>query len=163
MVRVPLRLFVLITALLTAGCADAPRFDQVSAQVPPVDGRARLFVYRTYDLSQSLQWVPVSVNGTGIGGVGPGHVVVCYLPPGTYTIDARSEGLWPDQAKTVAVAAGQDVYAEIGSFEGLDPTDESGAGMESTFVVMLEDTAAGRSAIAQLWYEPCQGLFAPKA
>lgn len=161
MARALLRLLALNMALLMAGCADAPRLYQVSAQLPPLDGRARLFVYRIYNLSQSLEWVPVSVNRTGIGGVGPGHVLVCYLPPGTYTIDARSEGLWPNQTKTVAVAAGQDIYAEIGSFRGLNPTDSSGSGVLSTFVVMLRDTATGERAVAQLWYRPCREPFAP--
>jgi hypothetical protein len=155
-----LRRFVVLIAVLAAGCADQPRFAQISAQLPPPDGHARLFVYRAFDLGQSLEWVPVFVNGSTIGGVGPGRVLVCYLPPGTYTIAAKSEGLWPNQTKTVAVAAGQEIYAKVGSFRQIGPTDDTGGGFLSTFVIMLEDTAAGRQDVAQLWYAPCDAPFA---
>jgi hypothetical protein len=155
-----LRRFVVLIAVLAAGCADTPRFAQISAQLPPPDGHARLFVYREYDLGQSLEWVPVAVNGSGIGAVGPGHVLVCYLSPGTYTIAAKSQGLWPNQTKTVAAAAGQEIYAKVGSFREAGPTDDGSGGLLSTFVIMLEDTPAGRRDVAQLWYAPCEAPFA---
>ncbi len=154
MARTATRLIVLI-ALALAGCAEAPRFDQVVAQLPPQGATARLFVYRDYDLTQSLSWVPIKANGNQLGGLGPGHVLVCDLPPGTYTIEAQSQGLWPEQNKTVTVAAGQQVYARIGSFHTTDP-DSHGQVLMTTFVVMLQDSAAGRRDIAQLWYTPCE-------
>jgi hypothetical protein len=155
-----LRRFVVLIAVLAAGCANEPRFAQISAQLPPPDGHARLFVYRAYDLGQSLEWVPVALNSYGIGAVGPGQVLVCYLSPGTYTIAAKSEGLWPNQTKTVAVAPGQEIYAKIGSFRQIGPTSDIRGGFLDTFVIMLEDTAAGRRDVAQLWYAPCDAPFA---
>jgi hypothetical protein len=145
-----------LCALALVGCAaEGPRFDQVAASLPQSPGGARLLVYRDYDLAQSLAWVPIFVNGVELGGVGPGHVLVCDLPPGTYTTEARSEGLWPDQAKAVTVGAGQTVYAKIGSFRGVNP-DTHGQELISTYVVMLQDTATGRRDVGPLWYTPCE-------
>jgi hypothetical protein len=151
---------LMLLALALAGCggatdADAPRYDAVAAQLPLQEGAARLLLYRDYDLAQSLAWVPVKLNGADIGGVGPGHVMVCDVPPGTYKLEAQSQGLWPGQDKTVSVAAGQQIYAKIGSFKTIDP-DTHGQQLMSTYVVMLQDTASGRRDVGQLWYTPCQ-------
>jgi hypothetical protein len=156
-----MRWVVLVVLALLAGCAAPPRFAEIAARLPPPDGHARLFVYRAYDLAQSLAWVPIFVNGAEIGGVGPGHVLLCDLPPGTYTIAARSQGLWPGQEKTVAARPGQQIYAEIGSFRSIDPTVSVGQVLTSTYVVMLKDTAAGSRDVAALWYAPCAAPYAP--
>ena len=78
-------------ALALVACAPTPRLGEVAAKLPPPGKSARLFVYRDYDLGQSLQWAPVEVNGAEIGGVGPGHVIVCDLPPGVYPVAPRTE------------------------------------------------------------------------
>lgn len=148
------RIFVLF-ALMLAGCAAGPRQNESTARLPPPGANARLFVYRNYDLAQSLAWVPIFVNGTEIGGVGPGHVLVCDLPPGTYTIEPRSQGLWPEQAKTVSAGPGQTVYARIGSFRGANP-DTHGQQLISTYAVMLQDTTTGQRDVGSLWYTPCE-------
>lgn len=155
---------LMLLALALAGCggamdANAPRYDAVAAQLPLQEGKARLLLYRDYDLAQSLAWVPVKLNGSDIGGVGPGRVMVCDVPPGTYKLEAQSQGLWPGQDKTVSVAAGQLVYAKIGSFKTIDP-DTPGQHLISTFVVMLQDSASGRRDVGQLWYTPCQRKLA---
>jgi len=167
---------LVLLALVVAGCAPTPRLDEIAASLPPSGNNARLFVYRAYDLSQSLTWEPVYVNGTEIGGVGPGHVLVCDLPPGLYTIAPRAERLWPDQAKTVRVAAGEAVYAKVGSFWmvgfGTRPfklaalqmagvTVNGGTNLVPIFVVMLQDPANGRHEVGTLWYAPCNPPYAP--
>jgi hypothetical protein len=146
------RLVVLLVFAL-AGCAgQAPTFDDVAATLPPVPpGEVRVFVYRDFEPYQSLSWVPVFLNGNEIGAVGPGHVILRDVPPGTYRIEAKSEGLWPDQAKTVDALAGQAIYAKITSFKGLNPSVSSGATM-TTFVVTLMDPATARHEIGTLWY-----------
>jgi hypothetical protein len=143
---------LLLVALAVAGCGGGPIFDQVSATLPPVPaGEARIFVYRDYEPYQSLSWVPVFFNGATIGAVGPGHVLMRDVPPGTYKIEPKSEGLWPDQAKTVRVAAGDSVFAKIESFNGLDDTGASD--LQTTFVVVLVDPVAARREIGPLWYD----------
>jgi hypothetical protein len=172
------RVLVLL-ALALASCAPTPRLSEITATLPPPGNHARLFVYREYDLGQSLLWEPVYVNGAEIGGVGPGHVLVCDLPPGLYTIAPRAEHLWPNQAKTVHVAAGQVVYAKVGSFwmgsgtrpsklAALHPGDQladmtasDGFTLYPVFVIMLEDPAVGQREVGALWYAPCNPPYAP--
>lgn len=144
---------VLLLALVAAGCASLPTFDQASARLPPIPaGEARIFVYRDYEPYQSLSWVPVFFNRATIGAVGPGHVLMRDVPPGTYTIEPKSEGLWPDQAKSVRVAAGDTVYAKIESFNGLEATGSSDE-LQTTFVAVLVDPIAARREIGPLWYD----------
>jgi hypothetical protein len=144
---------VLLLALAAAGCASPPTFDQVSATLPPIPaGEARIFVYRDYEPYQSLAWVPVFFNGATIGAVGPGHVLKRDVPPGTYKIEAKSEGLWPDQAKTVRVAAGDSVFAKIESFNSLSDTGDSDE-FQTTFVVVLVDPVVARREIGSRWYD----------
>ncbi|HXY98862.1 MAG TPA: hypothetical protein VEI03_02600 [Stellaceae bacterium] len=147
------RLF-LVFALALAGCAgEAPTFDDVAAGLSPAPANgARLFVYRDFEPYQSLSWVPVFLNGKEVGAVGPGYVIMRDLPPGGYRIEAKSEGLWPEQAKTVSIAAGETVYAKITSFKSADPSSNNAGATITTFVVTLVDAATGRREIASLWY-----------
>lgn len=169
-------------ALALAGCASPPRLGQVAATLPPPGNNARLFVYRDYDLAQSLQAVPVYVNGAEIGGVGPGDVIVCDLPPGLYTIAPRADKLWPDQAKSIRVAAGEAFYAKVGSFwttgSGTEPfrlaslrpaglqladvTVSPGPNLVPVFVVMLQNPATAQGEVGAMWYAPCNPPYAPR-
>jgi hypothetical protein len=162
-----------LLALALAGCTPTPRLGEIAASLPPSGNNARLFVYRDYNLSQSLLWEPVYVNGAEIGGVGPGRVLVCDLPPGLYTIAPRAEHLWPDQAKTVRVAAGEAIYAKVGSFwmvgfgtrsfklAAAGVPVNNGTILVPIFVVMLQDPAIGQREVGALWYAPCTPPYAP--
>lgn len=158
-----LRWMMFFALALLAGCAAPPRFAEVATRLPPPGGQARLFVYRAPTLSQSLEWVPIFLNRAPIGGVGPGHVLVCDMPPGTYTIATASQGLWPNQDRTVSVQPGQQIYAEIGSFRTPNPTARSNRVLQSTFAVMLQDTAVGSRDVMQLLYYPCNAPYSPPA
>ena len=146
-------LAALVLAALLAGCASVPTFDQASTGLPPTPtSEARLFIYRDFEPYQSLSWVPVFLNGTVTGAVGPGRVLMRDLVPGTYTIEAVSQGLWPNQAKTVIVAPGQTVYAKVQTFKSANPTTDRFQ-LQTTFVVVLMDTATGRREIGPLWLQ----------
>ena len=155
------RSLLLLVAILAAGCTPGPTFDQVSASLPPPPaGMARVFVYRDVGSYQDLSWVPVSFNGGDIGAVGPGKVLMRDVAPGTYTISAKSDGLWPDQDKTVIVAPGQTIYTKIESLRSLDPTRDRPAWL-ITYVVQLVDTVTGRREIGGLWYSAAAGPTGP--
>jgi hypothetical protein len=147
------RLFALVLLALAACAGEQPTFDQVGGRLPPPPANtARIFVYRAFEPYQSLDWVPVFFNGATVGAVGPGKVILRDVAPGTYTIEAKSEGLWPEQAKTVTVQAGDVIYAKITSFKTLDPTPGQPAEVV-TYVVVLMDPASARREIGPLWYE----------
>lgn len=153
MMRTVVRQLLLLAVVLVAGCSGErpPRVDQSS--LPPIPaGMARLYVYRDFEPYQSLAYVPVFLNRADIGAVGPAKVLFRDVAPGTYTIEAKSEGLWPDQTKTVALGAGQTAYAKIESFHGLDPTANRPE-LQTTFVVVLIVPEIAARETGLLWLE----------
>lgn len=157
------RLMVLVVLALTACAGDQlATFDRAGAGVPPPPpNTARIFVYRDLEPYQSLVWVPVSFNGAAVGAVGPGKVFLRDVAPGTYTIEPRSDGLWPEQAKTVTVQAGETVYAKVTSFKTFFTAPRGGGSELSTFVVVLMDPATARREIRPLWYEAKSAMALP--
>ena len=148
-----MRQLLLLAVVLLAGCSGEtpPRFDQ--SGVPPIpEGMARVYLYRAFEPYQSLAYVPVFLNRADIGAVGPGKVLFRDVAPGTYTIEAKSEGLWPNQTKTVTLGAGQTLYAKIESFRGLDPTADAPV-PQTTFVVVLIAPEIAEREMGQLWLE----------
>ncbi len=155
--RAAWRWLFLLAVVTVAGCSTAPTFDEVAANLPPLPpGEARIFVYRDFEPSRNLSFVPVFFNGAQVGAVGPGKVIMRDVTaPGTYTISVKSAGLWPNQDKTVLIQPGQTVYAQIQSLRGLNPRANQPV-TQTTFVVVLQDTVTGRRQIGPLWYEARQ-------
>ena len=150
----------LLLMLALAGCANnAPTFDEVEPTLPRPPGTARFIIYRNFEPNQSLSWVPVFIDRATVGAVGPGFVIVRDMPPGTYTLEAKSQGLWPGQAQTVTVEAGQTVYAKITSFRSRNPSSIGGT-LQTTFVLNFVDPALARQEIGRLWYEATARLRA---
>jgi hypothetical protein len=153
-VRSLLLLLALASALL--GCAEGPRFAQVAATVPPVPaGAARIFFYRWLEPYETLSWTPVYLNGATVAVSQPGTVLYRDVPPGTYAIAVRSEGVYPGQFKTVAVGPGQVLYVRIESLSSW----YSGGGplrdwQHDTFVVNLVDPETAGRETQDLRYIP---------
>jgi hypothetical protein len=110
--------------------------------------KARLYVYRDADPNGSLLWTTVSLNHRPLGEAAPGTVFYRDVPPGTYEIEVRSDQPYPDQFKTVRLAAGSVAYVKIGQlpFWGSPPWGWQG----STFVVTIVNPALGAREIAPL-------------
>jgi hypothetical protein len=72
-------------------------------------------------------------------------VILRDVAPGTYTVEARSEGLWPEWAKTVTLRPVDVVHAKITSFKTLNPTPGQPAELATYVVVLRKASTSPRS------------------
>jgi hypothetical protein len=140
-----------VVAIGLAGCAPAGPKGLSAAAVPLPADRARVYVYRDLNPYDTTEWTAVSLNGEKIGNNAPGTVFYRDVPPGTYEIEVRSDQLYPNQFKTVVLAAGSTVFAKIQEVRHWGKSFEGGG---ETFVVTIVDPATGYREIgALLWQE----------
>jgi hypothetical protein len=98
--------------LIAAGCAEPPATVPVAA--PPVPaGQARIWFYRPYEPSESLNLANINVNGNLFGAVANGSAFYRDVPPGHYHIAPESFGQDFNQDKDVDLAPGQQLYVKI--------------------------------------------------
>jgi hypothetical protein len=102
-------------ALSASGCAETPRLGSVA--IPPIPaGDARIWVYRSFDPSESLNVATVSFNGAVAGYAQPGGGAFYRdLAPGRYHVTVQSYGIDFNQSSHVELAAGQEAYIRIES------------------------------------------------
>jgi hypothetical protein len=140
-----------VVAIGIAGCASSGPKGVSAAAVPLAADRARVYVYRDLNPYDTTEWTAVSLNGEKIGNNAPGTVFYRDVRPGTYEIEVRSDQLYPNQFKTVALAPGSTVFAKI---QEVRHWGESFGGGGETFVVTIVDPATGYREIgALLWQE----------
>ena len=107
--------------LLVAGCADppaVPRVPVVTPSVPP--GQARIWFYRDWLPSESLNLANIDVNGSYLGSVANGSAFYRDVPPGHYHIAPVSYNRDFNQDKDVDLAPGQQLYVKILSLQTWD-------------------------------------------
>jgi hypothetical protein len=106
-------LWVSALLLIAAGCAAR----QPVTEGPIPAGQARIWVYRIWLPSESLNLANIDVNGVYFGSVENGGAFYRDVPPGTYQIVpeswAQNPGTTPNQATNVAMVPGQQVYIKI--------------------------------------------------
>jgi hypothetical protein len=95
-------------ALMTAGCAERPALE---TPIPP--GQARIWFYRNWLPSESLNLANIEMDGAYVGSVANGGVFYRDVPPGTYHIAPESWARDINQTTNVAVAPGQQAYVKI--------------------------------------------------
>ena len=119
------------------------------APASPQPDKARLYVYRDATTYGSPVWTAVSLNRMKFGVVAPGTVFYGDVAPGTYEVEVRSDKLYPDQFKTVALAPGSTIFVEI---QDQPAWDKSGFGrVGTTFVVaIVNDPAIARAQMSRL-------------
>jgi hypothetical protein len=84
----------------------------VAAPLPPA-GQARIWFYRDWEPSESLNLANIDVNGSYFGSVANGGVFYRDFPPGHYHIAPQSYGHDFNQDKDIELGAGQQVYVKI--------------------------------------------------
>jgi Protein of unknown function (DUF2846) len=111
LVALPKRWLLCATALLgiATGCAER----QPIAQSPVPAGQARIWVYRNWLPSESLNLANIELNGVYFGSVENGGVFNRDLPPGNYHIAPQSWARDFNQDTNVTLVPGQQVYVKI--------------------------------------------------
>lgn len=143
---------VLLLLLALAACAEPPSFGTVASTLPPLPpGQARIFFYRWLEPYESLTMSTVYLNGAPVGVSQNGAVLYRDVAPGQYFISVFSQGTYPDQFKTVTVAAGQVLDVRIESLLSY----KSSCGFWGdcnipTFVVHIVDPATGSEEMQNL-------------
>ena len=106
-------LWVSVLLLIATGCAA--RGPVAEAPIPA--GQGRIWVYRVWLPSESLNLANIQANGVYFGSVENGGAFYRDVPPGTYHVVpeswAHDPNTTPKQDTNVAVTSGQQAYIKI--------------------------------------------------
>jgi hypothetical protein len=149
--------------LTAAGCAEPPSTAQVASiapagqaappvaagqAAPPVAaGQARIWFYRTWLPSESLNLANIDVNGAYYGSVANGSAFYRDVPPGHYHIAPASYNRDVNQNRDVDLAPGQEVYIKILSSQSWDGACRNC--VRDTFYAWLIPQEAAQAEIAR--------------
>jgi hypothetical protein len=101
---------VSLLLMLSATACTTASAPQVA--VPP-PGQARIWFYRLWAPSESLNLANIDVNGVYVGSVEPGGALYRDVLPGTYHIAPQNRYLDYGQNTNVAVVSGQQVFIKV--------------------------------------------------
>jgi hypothetical protein len=99
----------LLLMLSAAACATPPA-PRIAAPPP---GQARIWFYRLWDPSESLNVANIDVNGVYVGSVEPGGALYRDVNPGVYHIVPQNQYLDYNQNTNVAVVPGEQVFIVV--------------------------------------------------
>ena len=133
--------------LVLTGCAGAPPQGPAQAAISPVPaGAARVWFYRDYEPSVSLNVANVALNGSPAGSVQPdGSALYRDVPPGHYHITVQSYGVDINQDKDVDLAPEQEAYVKILAGEWIAGFDSF---RRDTFYISLVPPQVARAELA---------------
>jgi hypothetical protein len=143
-----LRAAAIFSGLAAAGCSQVPAVD--ASAVPPVaPGKARLWIYRTFDPSESRNLATVLINGAVTGYAQPGGGAFYRdVPPGRYHIAVESFGRDTNQSSDVDLAAGQEAFVKIETLNAWTTSGDLGAFTRDTFYARLIDPGLAQVEVA---------------
>jgi Protein of unknown function (DUF2846) len=95
--------------LIVAGCVEPPPTVPAAAPTIP-SGEARVWFYRPWEPSESLNLALIDMNGSYVGAVANGSAFYRDIPPGHYRIAAQSWTRDLNQDRNVDLAPGQQLY-----------------------------------------------------
>ncbi len=94
--------------------ACAPRPVVGSAPIPPIPaGEGRIWVYRDFIPSESLNMTEVTFNGVYAGYSQLGGAFYRDVPPGVYHVAVNSYGVDFNQSTNIGLVPGQQAYIKI--------------------------------------------------
>ncbi|MBV9816700.1 MAG: hypothetical protein JO229_13240 [Alphaproteobacteria bacterium] len=144
---------VLLVLAALVGCARNPTVGSVSP--PPIpEHEARLWFYRLYIPSETLNMTKVSMNGAYAGYAQLGGAFYRDVPPGVYHIEVESYGKDFNQSTNVALAAGQEAYIRVDSLRSWSSDYNRGTTIgRDTFYARLIIPQIARAEIAQSFFD----------
>jgi len=163
--RIAQRLLALFLIAL-AGCAAArgPLYPEMASTIPPLAAdRARIYFYRDYEPYESLSQAYLYLNGAPIGVSVSGGFFYRDVVPATYAIAAWTQKDFPNASETLALRAGETIYAKVESFRGWEDGGGDSNFARDTFVVAIIDPAQAQRELATMHYVEQEGGAAPGA
>jgi hypothetical protein len=138
--------FLLVAA---TGCAQPSAPTAVA--IPP--GQARVWFYREFIPSESLNMTAVSMNNTYVGYSRLGGAFYRDVPPGQYHIAVASWGVDINQSANVDLAAGQEAFVKIESLRSWSSSGERNESERDTFYARLIPPQIARADLAQTTFD----------
>jgi hypothetical protein len=132
--------------IAVSGCAAPP--PPVTAPLAAYD--ARIWFYRAWEPSESLNLADIDVNGGYFGSVGNGGVFYRDVPPGRYHIAPASFVPNANEDRNVELAPGQQVYVKILSLASWGSDDTAGRNIaRDAFYAWVIPPAVAQAEIAR--------------
>lgn len=163
-----LRRLSLTLVLLLAACTMPYDGMVLRGPLPPQPpGTARLVLYRPLTYYDTTAMTTVYFNGAPVGVSQVGSVFYRDVAPGQYDISVWSPGVYPNQFKSVVVAAGDSFYARIDTLPKPPcAIPRVGGECADTFIVTVVDPISAREQIQGLHFlasqsGPMTALLAP--
>jgi hypothetical protein len=130
--------------VVVAGCTGVPATPVVAS--PAAAGAARIWFYRDYEPSVSINLANVALNGASVGYVQPdGSPLYRDVSPGHYRITVESAGTDVNQSKDVDLAAGQEAFVKILALDSWESGGEQSQYKRDTFYVSLVSSQVARA------------------
>jgi Protein of unknown function (DUF2846) len=124
--------------LIAAGCANPAAMPEAPAAGPPVPaGQARIWFFREWEPSESLNLANIDVNGSYFGSVANGGVFYRDVSPGHYHIAPQSYGQDFNQDQDVDLVPGQQVYCGVVSLRSWQEGGDVAVFERDTFYIRL--------------------------
>ncbi len=144
-------LAVMVCFLLVAATGCAQPSATTAAAIPP--GQARVWFYREFIPSESLNMTAVSMNNTTVGYSRLGGAFYRDVPPGQYHIAAASWGTDMSQSANVDLAAGQEAFVRIESLRSWSSGGERNAYERDTFYARLIPPQIARTELTNSMFD----------
>ena len=146
-----IRVLLRVPLFTVAGCTQpAPTAEVAVPSIPP--GEARIWIYRDYEPSESLNMAAVTINGTSAGYAQPGGGAFYRdVPPGHYHVAVASYGTDIGQSSDIDLSGGEEAYLQIQSLSAwaTGGGDDVGGFRRDTFYARLVPAQLARAQIAR--------------
>ncbi len=136
--------------LAAAGCSQPAPGVQAASVAAPTPGAARIWFYRDFEPSISLNMAPVQLNGANAGYVRPDGIAFFRdVLPGHYHITVSSDGTDGNQDRDVDLGSGQEAYVKVlASDQWLSGAGDFSSFKRDTFFVALVPPQIARAELS---------------